>query len=169
MPQNPGMSPEVMEAMARRQGGESSPALQQQSPGAPSAQPMPAPIPQGDMTQASGPQGAVTPEAPSMPKFEPQDRQDLITLALIEQLKNDGKMLKEQGKMAAGTPQTPPAPAPQAGAAMGGGGGMSYNYQRPMGGGGNGFSMSPGYDSQPMARSQMQGSGDYSGMNNYGR
>jgi len=160
MPQNPGQSQSVTDAIQRRQQGGSSPALNQVSPGAAMANPLPQPIPQSQMTQASAPVGAPTPEAPRMPKFEPQDRQDLITVALIEQLKNDAKLVKEQGKAAAGETQQPPTPQAPA-------------QPAPMGGGAGSFSLSPGFE-QPMATSQMQsnyGSGmgsDYSGMSGYG-
>lgn len=166
---NPGLSPEIMQAMQRRQGGESSPALNQVSPGAPSAQ-LPPPVPQAGLTQASAPQGPPAGEAPAMPKFEAQNRKDLITLALIEQLKNDNKLDKEKAKMGqqpspepaqASVAPPPVAPAPP----QGGGNGMSMNYG--MGGG----ELSPGFQ-QPMPVSAMQsdyGSGNYSGMNNYGQ
>jgi len=149
------MSPEIMQAMKRRDGGQTPP------PDAPISQPV-QPMPQGEMTQASGPAGAATPQAPKMPKFEPQDRQDLITVALIEQLKNDGKLVKEQGKAPVGAPQTPPAPQQPAPAPQG----------QAMGGGS--FSMSSGFE-QPMPVNQMQsnyGNGmgkDYSGLSGYGR
>jgi len=142
MPANPGLSPEVQAAIQRRQGAQ--PALNQVSPGAASATGIPAPTSQSDMTQASAPSG----QAPSMPKFEPQDRIDLITVALVEQMKNDAKLEKEKGKVARGETQSPPpapAPAPAPQAPQGGGTGM-FN--------------------QPMPRSKMQG--DYTGLSGYG-
>jgi len=147
---NPGLSKEVQDAITRRSGPQ--PALNQVSPGAATAQ-LPQPTPQSQMTQASAPQGSPAGEVPKMPRFEPQDRQDLITVALIEQLKNDAKLIKEQGKMARGETQKPPAPQPQ---------------------GGGGFSMSPGF-TQPMPVNMMQGNyaggmgKDYGGANNYGK
>lgn len=154
---NPGLSPAVQEAFARRQQGAPTPAMGQVSPGAAMANPVPQPMPQSQLTQASAPQGAPTGEALKAPKFEPQDRTDLITLALIEQMKNDSKLEKEKTKMA----ESQPSPQPS---------------QPPVGGGSpiGGFSLSPGF-TQPMAVNQMQGNyqngmgKDYSGMNNYGK
>lgn len=149
MPANPGMSPEVQQAFARRQmGATPTPALNQMSPQAAGAPPVPPPMPQSEMTKASAP-----PQAPAQ-KFQAKDRKDLIVMTLVEQLKNDNKLDKEQATMAQ------PSPMP-----MGGG-------YPPVSGGG--FSMSPGYE-QPMPINQMQsdyGNGlgrDYSGLSNYGR
>ncbi len=55
MPQNPGLTPEIQEAFAKRD--EATPMLNQVSPGAPSSQGLPQPTPQGQMTQASAPSG----------------------------------------------------------------------------------------------------------------
>lgn len=150
------MHPAVQAALSRRglgtPGGQG--ALTQVSPDAPMANPVPQPMNPSDMTQASAPSGTPAPTTP--PKFEPQDRTDLITVALIEQMKNDNKLVKEQTKMAKAAPQPTPQPTPQ--------GGGGYGYQKPMGG--------PTW-SQPMPVSQMQGGygmgKDYSGMNNYGK
>ena len=148
---NAGMSRAVQQAMQRR----SDPALGQVSQGAAMANPVPQPSNPSDMTQASAPADSAAVE---MPKFEPQNRKDLITLALIEQLKNDNKLDKEKMKMAT-QPMPEPAqasvapPAPPAEPSM---------PQQPMGGG----------IGQPMARNQMQSnynSGAYSGLNNYGK
>lgn len=161
---NPGLSPEILEAMKRRQMGAPAPALNQTSPGAAMSQPLPPPMPQSEMTQASAPSGPPTGQPAQTPKFQAQDRKDLIVQALVEQLDNDNKLDKEKSKMATAQP----SPMPEAPM----GGGMPYAYQKPMGGGN--FSMSPGYE-QPMPVNQMQGdyeSGmgkDYSGMNNYGQ
>lgn len=155
MPANPGLAPAVQAALQRR--GSSVPTLGQVSPGAAMANPVPQPMNPSEMTQASAPSGTPTPTAPTLPKFEPQDRTDLITVALIEQMKNDNKLVKEQTKMSQAAPQ--PSPQPAAPAPM-----------PPMGGGG--FSAAW---SQPMATSSMQGNyqygmgKDYSGMSNYGR
>ncbi len=150
--QNPGMSPEVQQALQRR--GLGTPIIGQVSPDAAMSNPVPQPMNPSEMTQASAPSGTPTPTAPTLPKFEPQDRTDLITVALIEQMKNDNKLVKEQKKMAQSpqpTPQ-PTVPTPMA----------------PMGGGG--FSTAW---SQPVASQQgnyQYGMGkDYSGMSNYGR
>ncbi len=157
------MSPAITEAFARRQQGAApTPALQQVTPDAPMANPVPQPMPQSEMTQASAPQGAPAGEAPKAPKFEPQDRTDLIVLGLIEQMKNDNKLQKEKTKLdqAQPMPQAPQMP-------QGGG----NPYMKPMGGG---FSLSPGFE-QPMSTNQMQGNyqngmgKDYSGANNYGK
>ena len=148
---NPGMSPEILEAMRRRQMGAPAPALSQVSPGAAQSQPLPAPATPSSLNQASGvPQAS--PQAPAQ-KFQAQDRKDLIVQALVEQLGNENKLDKEKQKMAEAQPSAP----------MGGG--------MPLTGS---FSVSPGYE-QPMPVSQMQsnydsGMGkDYSGLNNYGR
>ena len=156
---NPGLSPEIQEAIKRRQGGQApTPALNQVSPGAANASQMPAPMPQAQMSSPG-----IDSQPPKMPRLEPQDRIDLITVALVEQMKNDAKLEKEKGKMARGETQKPPAPAPQAPTAPQG---------APMGGG-SPFSMSPGFQ-QPMPVNQMQGNyaggmGNYGGMNNYGK
>lgn len=152
MPANPGLSREVQIAMQRRQQGTPSPALGQVSPQAANAPQMPAPMPQGEMTGESAPPTSKPVQAP---KFEAQDRKDLIVLSLIEQLKNDNKLDKEKSQIA--PPAAPAQPAPNA-----------------MGMGGGSFSMSPGFE-QPMPVSAMQsnyqnGMGkDYSGLNNYGK
>lgn len=156
---NPAMNPAVQQALARRGGAAAGQgALTQVSPGAPMANPVPQPMNPSEMTQASAPSGGATPTAPTAPKFQPQDRTDLITLALIEQMKNDNKLTKEQTKMGAiPTPPSPSTPAPEA---------LPMTPGLPMGG---------GSALQPMARMSMQGdynSGlgkDYSGMNYYGK
>ena len=162
---NPGLSPELLEAQRRRSQGNPSPALNQMSPGAANASSLPQPATPSSLTQASAPGG----EAPAMPRFEPQNRKDLIVMSLIEQLKNDNKLDKEKMKMA-----TQPMPEPaQASVAPPSQPTQTQAPQTPSMGGG-GFSLSPGIQ-QPMARNQMQGdygSGmgkDYSGLNNYRR
>lgn len=154
------MSQAVLEAIRRRQ---QTPALNQASPEAAMANPVPQPMPPSEMTQASAPPEAQPVKAP---KFEPQDRKDLIILALTEQLKNENKAEKQQADM---TPPAPEAPTP---APMGGG--MPNNmggcgYKKNMGGGGA-YSLSAGYD-QPMPVNQMQDTyqKDYTGLNNYGK
>ena len=155
MPQNPGLSQSVQQAIQRRQ--EPQPALSQVSPQAAMANPVPQPATPSSLNQASAPPAE---QGPEMPKFEPQNRKDLITLALIEQLKNDNKLDKEKMKMAT-QPQPEPAQASVAPPA-------APKPATPQGGGNS--SLSPGFG-QPMARMNMQdgGIGDYSGMNNYGR
>lgn len=152
---NPGLSPAVSAALQRRglgvAGGQG--ALTQVSPQAPVQNPVSQPMSPSSLTQASAPQGTPAPTTPITPKFEPQDRTDLITLALIEQMKNDNKLVKEQTKMAQ-SPSPAPTPSPV-----------------PMGGGSMNF---PSGWSQPMATSQMQGDynyglgKEYSSINSYG-
>jgi len=144
MPQNPGLSPAVQQAMQRRSG---SPALSQVSPQAPMANPVPEPANPSSLNQTSAPPSE---QAPKLPKFEPQNRKDLIVTALVEQLENENKLEKEQMKMAQ---QPAPEPAPM---------------QAPVGGGAT--QLSPGFN-QPMAKSSMQsdyGFGNYSGLTGYG-
>lgn len=141
---NPGMTPEVLDAIRRRS---QTPQIQQVSPQARVANPVPPP-PQ-DLNKASSP-----PNAPQ-PKFQPQTQDDLIVMALTEKLKNNDKLKKEETKM-----QIPQTPSPQA---MGGGG------MHTMPGG----SMMPDnmMGSQPMPRTSMQSDymgGGYTGLNNYG-
>jgi len=134
-----------MQALQRRGAGAGAGQLSQVSPQAPMANPVPQPANPSSLNKASAPP---TEQAPKMPKFEPQNRKDLIVSALVEQLKNENKLDKETADMGA-------QPVPQAQPAM------------PQGGG---VSLSPGYQ-QPMARSQMQadsGFGNYSGLNDYG-
>ena len=147
-----------MQAIQRRQGPQ--PALGQVSNQARMANQVPQPANPSSLNKASAPAG----EPPKLSKFEPQNRKDLITLALVEALKSEDKLDKEKMKMAT-QPQPEPAqssvaPAPQA------------PQGAPMGGG-SPFSMSPGF-SQPMPVNQMQGNyaggmGNYGGMNNYGK
>lgn len=141
--ENPGLSPAVQAALSRRQGG-GQPGQMQQGQGAltqasPQA-PMQAPTPQPPTT----PQGQA-PNAPQAkaPAYQPQNQEDMIVQALIEQLKNSGKMKKDQMKIdqpsmgtlpvAQTTPQQPsmPAqmpPAPQGMPPMGGGGMGEPNF-----------------------------------------
>jgi len=151
MPQNPGLEPEVQQAIQRRQGPQ--PALNQVSQGASNAPKMPPPTTPSQISpapQASQPQQA---QAPAKPKYEAQNQDDLIVMALIEKMKTNDKMKKEQITMSA-------QPAPQAG------------NSKPMGG--SNFSMSSGFE-QPMSVNQMQGDynfglgKDYSGVNNFGK
>ena len=163
-PSNPGQSAAVQAALARRGGSAAGQgALTQVSPGAPMQNPVPQPMNLSEMTQASAPSGSPTPQAPTAPKFQPQDRTDLITLALIEQMKNDNKLTKEQAKMGATpAPSEPLMPTePAMTSPMGGGNEFSASWNQPT-------------PSTSMPTSQKQsdyGSGmgrDYSGMSNYG-
>lgn len=113
---NPGMDPAVQEAIQRRM-GTPTPQLSQVSSGAAmqSGQ-MPPPMPQSEMTATSNPPagagiGASTGSVPSQ-KFEPQDKIDMIVMSLLEYLKNDQKLKKEEIQMS----QVPAI----------GGGGMGY-------------------------------------------
>lgn len=140
---NPGMSPEVQQAIQRRQG--SQPTLNQRSPQAAQISPVPAPQ---DPSKASSPQDA------KPPKYEAQNQDDLIVMALIEKTKNNDKFKKEQLEMnkqpAPQKPSSPPqAPTP------------------PMGGGG--FSLSPGFSMSPMNKQSDYQGGRYSALDNYGK
>lgn len=156
------MSPEVLQALQRRSGAPT-PQLNQMTPGSAGAPDIPQPMPMSEMTQASAPPQS---EPVQQSKFQASNQDDAIVLALIEKMKNNDKLKKEQTQMA---PQ--PAPAPQAPPSPMGGGGQSYHQYNK---GGGGFSLSSGYD-QPMPVNQMQsnyngGLGkDYSGLSNYGK
>lgn len=151
---NPALSPEIQQAMQRRQQGQPTPALNQVSPQAPTSNPVPQPMNSSEMNKASSPQG--TP-APQQPKWQPQTQDDLIVSALIEKMNNNDKLKKEQLKMSQ-------QPMPM-------GGGYPQKKSTSMGGG---FNLSPGFQ-QPMSVNQMQsdyagGLGkDYSGLSNYGQ
>lgn len=97
---NPGMSPAVQQALQRRQ--QSTPMMDQTSPQAPMQDQAPQPMNPSEMTQAAAPSQAQGQPAQKQPKFEPQTQEDLIVQALIEQLKNNNKLKKEQAKMATG-------------------------------------------------------------------
>jgi hypothetical protein len=131
--QNPGMAQAVQAAMDRRgmgpgatQAGQGQ--LTQASGGAPMQNPLPQPTAPSDLNKASAPQGA----APSQPeKYMPKNQQDMIVMALIEQLKNTHKLEMEKTKIdqpSAGVmpvaqtqpPAAPPAP-PMGQPPMGGG------------------------------------------------
>lgn len=151
--ENPGLSPEVQQALARRMGQPPvAPTIGQVSPQAAMQNQVMQPMNPSEVNAASSPPN-VSPNQTSQ-KFEPTDRKDLIVQALVSQLENENKAEKQQAQL---------------GAAMGGG--NPYPMTKPMGGG---FSMSPGYE-QPMPISQMQGDyqngmgRDYSGMGNYGQ
>ncbi len=113
---NPAMSPEVQQAMQRRQMGGSTPQLQQQSPQAPGQEVMPPANP-----SSLGQPGPNTPSAPSQ-KYEPQNQEDVIVQALIEQLKTTQKLKKETMTMGMGgdQPRTPAPSAPPMGGESGG-------------------------------------------------
>lgn len=151
---NEGLSPAVQQAVQRRQQGNPQPALSQVSNQAPMANATPQPMNPSEMTKASSPQGA--PQTASQPKWQPQNQDDAIVSALIEKMKANDKLKKEQASM---------QPQPQAPQMPQGGGGY-----KQMGGG----NLSPGF-SQPMAVGAMQGDyaggmgRDYSGMGNYGQ
>lgn len=100
---NPGLSGAVQEALQRRSGAPT-PMLSQVSPGAPMQQDVPPPINMSDLTATSAPPAPTA--APSQ-KYEPQTQEDLIIMALIEQLKNSGRLKKEELKLAQGQVQAP--------------------------------------------------------------
>lgn len=106
---NPGLSPEVQQALQRR-GGVSTPALSQVSPAAPQ-QSVPQPANPSDLPQPKTP---VNPTAPSQ-KWTPQDQEGAIVAALIEQLKSSGKLKKEQAAMSSSPSAQMPAPDPTMG------------------------------------------------------
>ncbi len=140
---NPGLSGPVQQAFARRAGGEPQAQAGQVSPGVPGGQQMPPPMPP---SQVSAPSQGVPQQ---QQKFEPQSRQDLIILSLIEQLKLDNAAEKQAVEMS--------QPAPQ-------GGGMNGGSYGPAGvGGGEGMAMGNrvmGTSSSPMnQQSDYYGSG----------
>ncbi len=114
---NPSQSPEVAQAMARRQMGSPTPQLNQVSPDAAMQSAVPPPMNQSSMTGNSAP-NAPTGGAPK--GYTPQNQEDMIVSALIEQMKSHGKLKKEQMKIDSGqmappqAPQMPPTP-PQGG------------------------------------------------------
>jgi hypothetical protein len=105
---NPGQSPAVAAALARRNTGGPVPQLQQVSPSMPMASGTPpSPIPQSAMDKSSA--IPTTPKAPSQ-KYQPQNQSDMITQALIEQLKGNNQLEKEKLKVAQGQSIQPPTP-----------------------------------------------------------
>jgi len=121
---NPGLSPEVQQALQRRQGGAPTPQLNQVSVGAAQGGQMPPPMAQSGMTQTS------TPPAPSQSgsqKYQPQNQQDMIVAALVEQLKSTNQLEKEKLKMSSGQVQSPQSPA-STGGASGGTGATPESY-----------------------------------------
>ncbi len=105
---NPGMSPAVSAALARRNTGGAVPQLQQVSPSMPMASGTPpSPIPQSAMTKSSAMPSQ--PKAPSQ-KFEPQNQQDMLVMALTEQMKNNTKLEQQKLKVAQGQSIQPAIP-----------------------------------------------------------
>lgn len=105
---NPGMSPAVQAALARRNTGGPVPQLQQVSPSMPMASGTPpSPIPQSAMTKSSA--MPAQPKQPSQ-KFQPQNQQDMLVMSLIEQMKNNSKLEQQKLKVASGQSVQPPAP-----------------------------------------------------------
>lgn len=109
---NPGLSPAVQAALARRNTGGPVPQLAQVSPSMPMASGTPpSPIPQSAMTKSSAMPSQ--PKAPSQ-KYQPQNQSDMITQALVEQLKSNNALDKEKLKVATGgqafAPSTPQVP-----------------------------------------------------------
>lgn len=132
---NPGMSPAVQQAMQRRGIGASAPQLSQVSAQAPMQNPLPQPSNPSDASKSS----SIPAAAPQ--KWQPQNQQDFVVSALVEQLKNTNSLEKEKLKMA----QQPPIPQPSIGALPTaqtapsqasplpmGGGGSSYGWDNPM-------------------------------------
>ena len=83
-------SPAVMQALQRRTGA---PQLTQVSPQAPMQNTVPQPMNPSEMTATSNPPAMTS--TPSQ-KFEPQNQDDMIVMALIEHLKNSTKLKKEE-------------------------------------------------------------------------
>jgi len=105
---NPGLSPAVQAALARRNMGAPIPQLQQVSPSMPMASGTPpSPIPQSAMNKSSAMPSQ--PKAPSQ-KYQPQNQSDMITQALVEQLKNNNKLEQQKLKVAQGQSIQPPTP-----------------------------------------------------------
>lgn len=137
---NPGQSPAVSAALARRNTGGPVPQLQQVSPTAPMASgPVPSPIPQSAMDKSSA--MPAQPKAPSQ-KFQPANQQDMLVMSLVEQMKNNNKLEQQKLKVANGQPITPQPTAPQ----------LSFNQAPPQNAGGGVFG-SP----TSMSTSSMQG------------
>lgn len=107
---NPGLSPAVQQALARRGMGQPTAALDQTSPGAAMANPAPPPA----ASQPSAPQMAAPAPAP---KFTAANQDDAIVLALIEKMQNNDKLKKEQSKMGS-APQVGDPNAPMGGGSM---------------------------------------------------
>lgn len=114
---NPSMSPEIQQAMARRQMGAPSPQLNQVSPDAAMQNSVPQPMNPSAMIASSAP-----PAPAGKPSYTPQNQDDMIVSALIEQLGNSHKLKKEQMKMSSGqmsAPQPPPTPTQPMGDSFG--------------------------------------------------
>lgn len=134
------MSQAVQQAMARRGMGGQTPQLSQVSEQAPMQNPVPQPEPASAANKQSAPQVSAPQQS-----YKPQNQQDMIVNALIEQLKNTNKLETEKMKMSQAQPsmgavpvaQTQqPIPAAQAAPQMPmGGGGYGYDAYS-MGGGG---------------------------------
>jgi len=89
---NPALSPAVMQALRRRGIGSDSPTITQVSPDARVPNPIPQPTnPSAMPTQDMPAAGSI----PSAPKFSPQSQDDMIVMALIEKMKNNGKAAQE--------------------------------------------------------------------------
>lgn len=97
----------VQSAISRRgSGGQPAPQLASMSPGMPQASGMqPNPVPQSSMTKSSA--MPTTPKAPSQ-KFQPANQQDMLVMALTEQMKSNSSLEKE--KLKATQPAMPPVP-----------------------------------------------------------
>lgn len=105
---NPGQSPAVSAALARRNTGGPVPQLQQVSPSAPMASgQVPSPMPQSAMTKSSA--VPTTPKAPSQ-KYQPTDQASMIAMALTEQMKSLTSLEKEKLKVQQGQSIQPAAP-----------------------------------------------------------
>lgn len=105
---NPGLSPAVQAALARRNMGAPIPQLSQVSGQVPMASGQtPQPMPQSAMTKSSTIPNQ--PKAPSQ-KFQPTNQQDMLVMSLIEQMKNNNKLEAQKLKVAQGQSIQPPTP-----------------------------------------------------------
>ncbi len=152
-PQNPGQSPAVQAALARR--SEAPGQLGQVSQQAPMQNPVPEMPNPSDANKSSAPA-----TAPAQ-KWEPQNQQDFIISALAEQLKNSHKLEMEKtkipqpsmGAMPVAQSQPPMTP-PMSG--MPAGGGNSDMFSTPKDSSANYFDMSVPSMFSPMSTSQKQ-------------
>lgn len=98
----------VQNAINRRGGGAPTPQLASVSPGMPMPSgALPNPIPQSAMDKSSAMPSQ--PKAPSQ-KFQPSNQQDMLVMALTEQMKSNSKLESEKLKTINGQSTQPPIP-----------------------------------------------------------
>ncbi len=101
----------VTEAVNRRAGGAPTPQLSQVSGDARMASGgVPPEMPMSQMTSTSNPQAASPTQSQ---KYQPQNQQDMIVAALVEQLKSTNSLEKEKMKLSAGQMSQTPQMAPE--------------------------------------------------------